>query len=143
MSNPFTATGSAETRAEQAINSFVQTVCISNASTDFPGTWTAGADHLGLGASGVTAITCPEGKSIILLEVIASVTSAATAATPFGFTLAEQDSSDDIIRMSVNGGSTGRWEGPVKLTKEKSLIYYKGTCQSNAVGTIVLSYLIT
>ncbi len=129
-------------RAEQAVNSFVQTVCISNIGTDFPGVWTAGSDHLGLGASGVTAITCPEGKTLIILEVVASVTSAATATTPYAFTLADQGSTEDIIRMSVNGGSTGRWEGPVKLTSGNSLIYYKGTCVAGATGTVVISYLV-
>lgn len=142
MGNAFTASGTPEMRAEQAVNSFVQTVCISNDGADFPGVWTAGSDHLGLGASGVTAITCPEGKTLIILEVVASVTSVVTSNTPYSFTLAEQGSTEDIIRMSINGGSTGRWEGPVKLTSGNSLIYYKGECLSGKVGTVVISYLV-
>lgn len=140
MGNAFTASGTPEMRAEQAVNSFVQTVCISNDTADFPGVWTAGSDHLGLGASGVTAITCPEGKTLIILEVLASVTSGPTVGTPYAFTLAEQGSTEDIVRLSVNGGSPGRWEGPVKLTTGNSLIYYKGKCAG--IGTVVISYLV-
>ena len=135
----FQAIGSPPARAEQALNSYVQTACISVSSNEFAGTWDPTLAHMGIGSPSevIPAIT---GKSIIILEVLATTTAATDATTAFSFTLAEEGATEDILRMSISG-STGRFEGPLKLGLGKALEYYRGTADTGAVQSLTISYI--
>ena len=135
----FQATGNPPARAEQALNSYVQTVCVSNAATDFGGQWDPTLAHMGIG-SPTEVIPAMTGKSIIILEVLATTTAATDATTAFSFTLAEDGATEDILRMSISG-STGRFEGPVKLSVGTALDYYRGTADTGAVQSLTISYI--
>jgi len=135
----FQATGSPPCKAEQALNSYVQTACISVSSDDFAGTWDPASNHMGIGSSSVVIPAMP-GKSIVILEVLATTTAGLSATTAFSFTLAEDGATEDILRMSISG-STGRFEGPLKLGLGKALDYYRGTAEAGAVQSLTISYI--
>ena len=142
MGSPsFHATGTPAVRAEQALNSYVQTVCVSHAagSPAFEGQWNPASNHMGI-TSYDEVIPAMTGKSIVILEVLATTTAATNATTAFSFTLAEEDATEDILRMSISG-STGRFEGPLKLGLGKALEYYRGTAETGAVQSLTISYI--
>jgi len=136
----FQATGNPPARAEQALNSYVQTVCVSNAAADFAGTWDPTDFHMGIGSNYSEVIPGVAGKSIIILEVLATTTASLSANTAFSFTLADGDANEDILRMSISG-STGRFEGPLKLGLGNALEYYRGTAETGAVQSLTISYI--
>lgn len=137
----FQATGSPPARAEQALNSYVQTACISVSSDEFQDVWDPSQDHMGIDVGYYdVAISGMPGKSIIILEVLATTTASLTAGTAFSFTLAEDGATEDLLRMSISA-STGRFEGPLKMGVGKSLEFYKGKAQAGAVQTLTISYI--
>ena len=134
----FDATGTPAVRAEQAQKAYKKTAIYSTNAV--ANTWDPASDHMGVTAS-ATVVAADAGKSIVITDVVATYNATVLTTVAFSFTLAEQDSTSDILRMSVNGGGPAMWKGLYQLPKDKDLVAFLGQLNTGFVGTITVTYL--
>jgi len=137
MVNGFKVSGTPQIRAEQVLDGYKSTKCLSFSAT--LDVWDPGV-HMTTTASSVL-VECPAGKSIVLLDVLATNSGAVLDGVPFSVTLAEEGSDDDIVRLSCNAGGPAVWKGAVKLAQDKDLLVYHGQLNAARIGSLAVQYV--
>lgn len=117
-------------------------VCKSYTSADSYAGFDAAEDHMSASPTGSTKDTiianADTSKRIVVWETTVCTTPTNTATSPFAGTLAEEDSSDDLIVFIPNRLGMFKYETPFRLSAGKSLIHHHvqantGTASLNSI----------
>lgn len=131
---------------EMILNMIPQQLTMVNfAAADFAGLDSEG-DHLQDTTSASTSstlVSCASDQAIAVFEVGAMTTG---GGIDFTGTLAEEDSTDDLIQFTGTQYGMARFTQPFVLTKGKDLIYYRAagnTADANTDANIItISYTL-
>lgn len=117
-------------------------VCKSYTSADSFAGFDAAAAHMSASPTGSTKDTlvtnADTSKSIVVWETTVCTTPINTATKPFVGTLAEEDSSEDLLIFIPNRLWSFKYESPFRLSPGKSLIHHHvqantGTASLNSI----------